>query len=78
MGLKRVKGEKCAGGKISKDRITVFMCFNSNGTEKLKLFVIGKSKSPQCFKNVKWLPIWYITNKESWMPSDLFESELWV
>jgi hypothetical protein len=25
MGLKRVKGEKCAGGKISKDRITVLI-----------------------------------------------------
>jgi hypothetical protein len=40
------KAEKCAGGKLSKDRITVFVCANSNGTEKRKLFVTGKSKSP--------------------------------
>jgi hypothetical protein len=28
------------------------VCANSNGTEKRKLFVTGKSKSPWCFKNV--------------------------
>jgi hypothetical protein len=74
----KCKAEKCAGGKLSKDRITVFVCANSNGTEKRKLFVIGKSKSPQCFKNVKCLPVWYSANTKSWMTSDLFESELWL
>jgi hypothetical protein len=54
------------------------VCANSNGTEKRKLFVIGKSKSPRCFKNVKCLPVQYSANTKSWMTSNLFESELWL
>jgi hypothetical protein len=72
----KFKAEKCAGGKLSKDNVTVFVCANSNGTEKRKLFVIGKSKSPRCLKNVKCLPVWYSSDTKSWMTSDLFESEL--
>jgi hypothetical protein len=52
------------------------VCANFNGTEKRKLFVIGKSKSPRCFKNVKCLPVPYNANTKSWMTSDIFESLL--
>jgi hypothetical protein len=72
----KFKAEKCAGEKLSKDQITVFVCANSNGTEKRKLFVIGKSNSPRCFKNVNCLPVQYSANTKSWMTSSLFESEL--
>jgi len=41
----RFKGEKCSGGKSSKDRITVLVAANMTGTDKRKLLVIGKSKS---------------------------------
>lgn len=64
----KFKGEKCAVGKLSKERITV----NMDGTEK-KLLVIGKSKNPRCFKNIKQLPITYKANKSAWMTSQLIE-----
>jgi len=44
--------------------------------EKLEMFVIGKSKKPRCFKNVKHLPCRYRAQKKSWMTGDLFEE--WV
>lgn len=44
--------------------------------EKLPIFVIGESKTPRCFKNVKQLPCRYKNQKKSWMSGDLFEE--WV
>lgn len=72
----RFKGEKCEGGKLSKERITVLIVANLLGTEKRKLLVIGKSRNPRCFKNVMQLPVNYTSNKKAWMTSEIFESEL--
>lgn len=72
----KFKGEKCVGGKLSKERITVFVCANLTGTEKRKLLVIGKSLKPRCFKNVKSLPVNYMANKKAWMTSEIFTTEL--
>ncbi|XP_037801949.1 tigger transposable element-derived protein 4-like [Penaeus monodon] len=44
--------------------------------EKLPMFVIGKSKSPRCFKNIKHLPTQYTSQNKSWMSSEIFEE--WV
>jgi hypothetical protein len=70
----KFKGEKCVGGKLSSDRITVLFCANAEGIEKRKFLVIGKSKNPKCFKNVKSLPLCYGANKEAWMTSDFLKS----
>lgn len=70
------KNEKCSGGKLSKERITVLIGANMDGTEKLPLLVIGKSTHPRCFKNVNSLPVQYEANKKAWMTSDIFESWL--
>ena len=43
--------QKCKGGKLAKDRITVALTCSAAG-EKLKPLVIGKSKNPRCFLNV--------------------------
>ncbi|XP_067684471.1 tigger transposable element-derived protein 4-like [Haliotis asinina] len=67
-----LKGDKCHGGKKSKEHITVLTAANISGTEKLKLFVIGKSEKPRCFKNVRSLPVDYRSNGKAWMTSDLF------
>lgn len=67
------KDDKCLNGKNSKERITIMVCSNMTGTEKVKPFVIGKSKRPRCFKNVKSLPVDYDSNKKAWMNSFLFE-----
>ncbi|XP_039747898.1 tigger transposable element-derived protein 4 [Pararge aegeria] len=72
----KFKGEKCVGGKLSKERITVLMAANMSGTEKRKLLVIGKSKNPRCFKNIKQLPVTYKANNSAWMTSQIFEEEV--
>ena len=70
------KGEKCSGGKHSKDRITLLVGANMDGTEKLPLLMIGKSRNPRCFKNVKTKPIEYRSNVKAWMTANLFEEWL--
>lgn len=70
------KDDKCLNGKNSKERITIMVGSNMNGTEKLTPFVIGKSKRPRCFKNIKSLPVDYNHNKKAWMTSFLFEK--WI
>uniref|UniRef100_A0A2S2NVD0 Tigger transposable element-derived protein 4 n=1 Tax=Schizaphis graminum TaxID=13262 RepID=A0A2S2NVD0_SCHGA len=72
----KFKGEKCVGSNLSKERITVFVAANMSGTEKRKIMVIGKSKNPRCFKNIKRLPVTYKANKSAWMTSILFEEEI--
>ncbi|XP_023317375.1 tigger transposable element-derived protein 4-like [Trichogramma pretiosum] len=72
----RTKGETCAGGKLSKLRVTVLIGANMTGKEKRKLFVIGKSKNPLCFRGVKQLPVKYNANTKSCMTAELFASVL--
>ncbi|XP_064467378.1 tigger transposable element-derived protein 6-like [Ornithodoros turicata] len=50
-----VKNDNCKGGKKSKERISVLLCCNMTGTAKLKPLVIGKSRNPRAFKNVRSL-----------------------
>ena len=66
------RGERCTGGKQSKERLSVLVCANMSGTEKSKLLVIGKSEKPRCFKNVKTLPVVYRNNTKAWMTSSIF------
>ena len=69
------KNEKCAGGKLSKERLTALVTASING-EKLSPLAIGKSANPRCFKNVKNLPVPYEANSKAWMTSTLFEKWL--
>ena len=55
------RNEKCAGGKLSKERLTVLVTASMTG-EKLPPFVIGKSANPRCFKNITNLPAPYEAN----------------
>lgn len=43
------KNQACHGGEQNKDRITMLLCANWSGTEKLIPLVIGKSANPRCF-----------------------------
>ncbi|XP_054706707.1 tigger transposable element-derived protein 4-like [Uloborus diversus] len=61
------KGDKCSGGKHSKDRITLLVGANMDGTEKLQLLMIGKSKNPRCFENVKTKPVMTRNIFEEWL-----------
>ncbi|XP_053954505.1 jerky protein homolog-like [Anastrepha ludens] len=60
------------GHKVSKDRGTVLTCANSTGNHRLPLLLIGKSKNPRAFKNVKKLPVVYKNQNKAWMTSALF------
>nr|KAG5707155.1 hypothetical protein BaRGS_017839 [Batillaria attramentaria] len=72
------KGQKCAGGKKSKERLTVMLCSNMTGDERERPMVIHRSAKPRCFKNIKTqnLPVIYNSNRKSWMTAALFED--WV
>ncbi|EFA12409.1 Tigger transposable element-derived protein 4-like Protein [Tribolium castaneum] len=47
-----------------------------DGSEKIKLLLIGKSKNPRCFRGTKWLPVDYESNSKAWMTGFLFEKWL--
>lgn len=68
------RNDRCFGGKFSKERVTVLVGSNASGTEKLPLLVIGKSKNPRCFRNVRSLPVLYKSNKKAWMTGEIFSS----
>ena len=59
-----LKNENCVGGKHSKLRLVGLTAANTVG-EKLPLFVISKSKKPQCFKHIKHLTCRYRSQKKS-------------
>jgi hypothetical protein len=71
------KGEACTGGKVLKDRLTIFLCTSMQG-EKLKPFVIGKYKKTRCFKNIQNenLPTLWRWNKKAWINTAVFEE--WI
>ena len=71
-----VSGEKCTGGKVSKERITILVCSNMTGSDKLPLLAIGKFKKPRCFQGVSYLPVDYEANRTAWMTSTIFEA--WI
>lgn len=67
-------GDKCYGGKHSKERITVFVAASMTG-EKLPLLVIGKSAYPRAFRNQR-VPLEYTSNSKAWMTSSIFEEHI--
>jgi len=70
------KGERCSGGKQSKERVTLLVGANMDGSEKLPLLMIGKSSNPRCFKNVKSKLVEYQANKKAWMTGEIFKNWL--
>lgn len=71
-----LKEETCTGAKKSKNRLTILIATNMDGSEKLPPLVIGKSCKPRSFKNIKTLPLPYKANKKAWMTAFLFEEWL--
>ena len=55
--------------KMQKDRITLALCVNASGTDRLKLIVIHTAKRPRDFGST-WQPselVDYFNNKKAWM-----------
>lgn len=66
------KEKTAPGRKTSKERITFLASCNSDGSHKLKLLVIGKSKNPRAFRNAE-LPVDYKATAKAWMTSAVFK-----
>lgn len=71
------KGDKCYGGKQSKERLTILLCCFADGKFE-KPLVIVKSQNPRCFKSVKKesLPVSWYANKKAWMTASIMEQFL--
>ncbi|KAG5463489.1 MAG: hypothetical protein BJ554DRAFT_6989 [Olpidium bornovanus] len=46
------------GRKVNKERLTLAVCCNGDGSDKVPLWVVGKSKSPRCFKKYQHRQPW--------------------
>lgn len=65
------------GTKKAKQRVSVAVCANADGSDKLKLLVIGKSKKPRCFKQMNVGHYCdYRFNTKAWMTGLLFNEWL--
>ncbi|XP_013793871.1 tigger transposable element-derived protein 6-like, partial [Limulus polyphemus] len=67
-------GDKCHGGKNSKERITVLLGCSATG-EKLTPLIIGRAANPRCFRgySTSSLSVTYQANKGAWMTSTIFK-----
>ena len=66
------------GKKKSKDRLTVALCSNADGTDMLKPLVIGKAAKPRCFNGGFDPSVYadYFNNKTAWMTTSIFQTWL--
>lgn len=75
------RGEQVYGSKANKDRLTLMLCSNMTGSDKLRPLIIGKTQNPRCLKQiynmgVGDLPVHYYGNKKGWMTGFIFDDWL--
>lgn len=68
-GRLTVQGIKAVNAK---DRITAFVCTNADRSAKVDLSMIGKAKSPCCFRIGK-PQVTYFSQKNAWTDNDVFK-----
>jgi hypothetical protein len=70
--------KRLAGRKKNKERLSIALCTNADGSHKLNPLVIGKFAKPRCFKNINIgnLPVIYRNNSKAWMLSTIFQEWL--
>ena len=69
-------GDKPAGSAKRKDRLTLFIITNMDGSDHRKLSVIGKSKMPRCLQKkykmqVKDMSVDWYASKNVWMTGEI-------
>lgn len=69
--LKSETGIKSTNSMKLKDRVTLYMCTNATGTDKIPLTMIGNAKNPRCFgkDNQKELFKYYYNNENAFSDS---------
>ncbi|EEC05929.1 centromere protein B, putative, partial [Ixodes scapularis] len=70
------KGQTCKAGQKSKQRTALLFCCNDDGSEKMKLTVIGRIKKSRCFIGAGRLSCIYKANKKFWMTGAFFQEFL--
>jgi hypothetical protein len=70
--------QRLSGRKKNKERLTIALCANADGSHKLDPLIIGQSAKPRCFTNVnlKNLSMTYRNNKKAWMLTTIFQDWL--
>ncbi|XP_065222127.1 tigger transposable element-derived protein 6-like [Planococcus citri] len=74
--LTEFQNEICREGEQSEERLTILLCANADGTEKLTPLVVGKLRNLACFKHIKSLPCSYVVQKTAWINANLFKAWL--
>lgn len=66
------------GRKKVKARVTIALCSNASGSEKMKMLVIGSAKSPRCFKGIAVAKkaVEYFASPMAWMNTTIFNKWL--
>jgi transcriptional regulator with XRE-family HTH domain len=59
------------GTKIFKDRLTILLCTNATGTNKIVPWVVGHAANPRCLKGKSNLPVKYCSSKNGWMTHEI-------
>jgi len=70
--------KRLSGRKKNKERISIALCSNADGSHKLKPLIIGKCAKSRCFKNINIynLLMIYRNNSKAWMLLTLFQEWL--
>ncbi|XP_033106035.1 tigger transposable element-derived protein 4-like [Anneissia japonica] len=68
-------GQRHSVASQPKTRMTILVCTNMDGSDKVPLFVIGNIKEPRSFRELE-LPVYYKANSKASMTKDLFEAWL--
>lgn len=84
---KTLSTERVSGQKSTKKHITLAVCANADGSEKLKLLFINNAKAPRSFRYIEtaegkcrhltWDPtshVYWEWNKKAWMNGVVFQS----
>ena len=74
-GTLAFSGSDPKGGKIQKERLTVLIVANMDGSEKLA-YVIGKYANPRCLKRARATPLPYFSSRNAWMTAAIWENIL--
>ncbi|RPA89714.1 CENP-B protein, partial [Choiromyces venosus 120613-1] len=70
--VRLVPNKTLRGGKDQKTQITSFYIVNQDGSNKRKLWIIGRAKTPMNKVNTANLPVIYRFNKRAWILSRLW------
>ena len=72
--LRKEDFKDARGSKLmkAKDRVTIYVCTNADGTDKVPLSMIGKPKQPRCFVN-RTLEMKYYSQRSAWSDTVTFK-----